>query len=666
MSHAEIRTLCHDEAMKWVDIQRDQFRRLGVSGDWDKPYLTLDPRYEAGIIDVLADLVEAGYVFRQLKPIHWCIHDRTALAEAELEYADETSPSIYVNFPMVSGVPDALAGRRPLARDDLDDDAVDPPGQRRHRRPPRPRLRRGSLRRPRVDRRSGRDPRPDPRGATLVVAEGDGPGGRHRSSTEVGRVQGARTLERTLEYQARRSSTAASADRPRRLRQRRGRHRPRPHRARPRGRGLPDRPEIRPADPEPGRRLGPVHRRGPASARRQAGLRRRTRGRRDAAGAGSPLPRDARSPQLPALLAVQEAGHLPRDRAVVHRRRPQRPAATDAPGDRRRDAGSPAGASRGSRRWSRGRPDWCISRQRAWGVPIPALVLRQDRRASSSRPNPSASIRDLFRKEGADAWFRKPVEELVPPDLDLPEVPRGDRSARRTDILDVWFESGSSHRAVLDEPSYDLGPYPAFMYLEGSDQHRGWFQSSILTAVGTTGRAPFETVLTHGFVVDEQGQEDVQVGRQRRLGRRRRPSSTAPTSCGSTSPASTTPTTSAMSERGIKETSEAYRKIRNTFRYLLGNLEDYAEFDPSTVDPSTLHEIDRWALGQLNGVIRDVTRVVRAVRVLPGLSADLPVLLGRPVELLSRRPQGPSLRRSRRTAPTAAPRSSSWLGCTTS
>ena len=107
MSHAEIRALCHAEAMKWVDVQRQQFRRLGVLGDWDNPYLTLDPRYEAGILDVLADLLDDGYIFRQLKPIHWCMTDRTALAEAELEYHDETTPSIYVNFPMVSRVPAA-------------------------------------------------------------------------------------------------------------------------------------------------------------------------------------------------------------------------------------------------------------------------------------------------------------------------------------------------------------------------------------------------------------------------------------------------------------------------------------------------------------------------------------------------------------------------------
>ncbi len=110
MSHAEIRKLCHVEALKWVDVQRDQFRRLGVQGDWEHPYLTLDPRYEAGILDVLAGLLDGGFVFRQLKPIHWCLNDRTALAEAELEYRDETTPSIYVNFEMVSGVPEKWGG----------------------------------------------------------------------------------------------------------------------------------------------------------------------------------------------------------------------------------------------------------------------------------------------------------------------------------------------------------------------------------------------------------------------------------------------------------------------------------------------------------------------------------------------------------------------------
>ena len=131
--------------MKWVDIQRTGFKRLGVLGDWSHPYLTLDPRYEASILDVLADLLEGGYVERQLKPIHWCISDRTALAEAELEYQEASTPSIFVNFPVISGVPASLGKSRAVEPDDLDHHALDTAGQHRRCGAPGPRIRRNPL-----------------------------------------------------------------------------------------------------------------------------------------------------------------------------------------------------------------------------------------------------------------------------------------------------------------------------------------------------------------------------------------------------------------------------------------------------------------------------------------------------------------------------------------
>ena len=591
MPQEKIREICHNEAMKWVGIQRDQFKRLGIEGSWDDPYLTLDPRYEAGITDVLADLLDKGYVFRQLKPIHWCISDRTALAEAELEYHDETSPSIYVNFPMVSGVPESwgsgpwhamiwtttpwtLPANVAIAvHNDLEYAGV------RYR-----------------DELTGEFVK------TILAVELVAKVLALRGVTEfeeVGRVRGHALEHATYRHPfIDRVSPIVLA----------------PYVTVDGGTGLVHTaPGHGAEDYQTGRTyklptLSPVDASGRFTNEAPVWL------------VGKTI--FSANPEI--IAEVQKSGHLFKDLSYVHSYphcwRCKKPVIFRATEqwfigvDRENLRGRTLEAINGVT-WLPGwgksridamvslRPDWCISRQRTWGVPIPALGCEacdtQLLTAETAR-----HFRDLFRKEGTNAWYAKSADEIVPPGAKCPKC-GGTKFRKEGDILDVWFESGSSHRAVLDEPSYGLGGSPAYMYLEGSDQHRGWFQSSILTSVGANGYAPFQTVLTHGFIVDDKGAKMSK-------------------SIGNTiSAVKATEQYGAdvlrlyvasmdyandirISEGGIKEMSEAYRKIRNTFRYLLGNLEDYAKFDPESVPVESLHEIDLWALGQLNALIRDV------------------------------------------------------------
>lgn len=588
---SEIRARCRVEAMGWVQTQRAQFQRLGIQGDWEHPYLTLDPGYEASILDVLADLVEGGYVFRQLKPIHWCMTDRTALAEAELEYRDEISPSIYVRFPMQSGLP-AEWGPGPWHALIWTTTPWTLPANV------------AIAVHPSLSYSGVRYIDPETQQAMHLVL-----------ATElVAKVLGLRGIEQFEEL----------------------------------GR-------CRGADLEHSQyhhvfidRVSPIVLADYVTMEDGTGL------VHTAPGHGAEDYRTGQKYELPTVSPVDEAGRFNQEapkwlrgqgvlhangaiverlrllgvlfhdvtfahsyphcwrckQPVIFRATAQWFIGVDHDDLRGRTRKVINEGVRWLPAWGQGRiggmidnrPDWCISRQRYWGVPIPVLY---DERADYHHLT-AASVRfyrDLFEREGADVWYRKPVAELIPPDLDTTAHPV-ERLQKGADILDVWFESGSSHRAVLARGA-ELG-YPAFLYLEGSDQHRGWFQSSLLTAMASTGTAPFETVLTHGFVVDDKGEKMSK-------------------SVGNTiSAVQATEQYGAdvlrlyvasmdyaddvrMSERGIKEMSEAYRKIRNTFRFLLGNLEDYERFDPSQVDATRLHEIDRWALGLLNAVVREVS-----------------------------------------------------------
>jgi isoleucyl-tRNA synthetase len=579
VSPIELRDRCREYALKYVGIQREQFKRLGVRGDWDNPYLTLVPEYEAKQIEVFGEMVKRGYIYKGLKPVYWCTDCETALAEAEVEYQERRSPSIYVSFPVVDGkglldadvsfviwtttpwtIPANLAiavhaevdyqlietegGKFVMARE-LVEDAIDDIGWEDFQV---------------LAKFKGRDlegiicrhPLYD-RASVVVLADHvtleQGTGCVH-----IAPGHGHEDYETGMQY------------------------------------GL----EI----------LNPIDDKGVftdeapgfAGLSYQEANKAITKALQEA---GRLLHLGFLSHQYPCCWRCKEP--------VIYRATEQwfasvkgfRAQALQAV---RNVKWTPPWGEERMYNMVKERNDWCISRQRLWGVPIPIFYC-QSCGETLVNDDTIRAVAELFRREGSNAWFKYEAEEILPPGTVCPRCQ--EKSFRKeTDIMDVWFDSGSSHAAVL-ETRPELS-WPAEMYLEGSDQHRGWFQSSLLTSVATRGRAPYNQVLTHGFVVDGEGRK-----MSKSMGNVIDPQKVI-AQYGADILRLWVASADyrgdiRVSPEILKQMSEVYRKIRNTFRFLLGNLQ---RFDPErhAVPVKDMNELDRWALNELQKLIKRVRR----------------------------------------------------------
>jgi isoleucyl-tRNA synthetase len=587
LSKPEIRKLCREYAAKFVGIQREEFERLGVIGDWAKPYLTMDFAYEATEIRELAKVVKSGDLYRGKKPVHWCAACRTALAEAEVEYKDVSSPSVYVAFALREPYPKELAA---LAGTPVD--AViwtttpwTLPANLAIAAHP-------DVEYVVVPAKDGR---------LVLVARALLPklgafvdaGGAVRATVTGRALEGTRAHHPWID----RDVPLILGD----------------HVTLDAGTGLVHTaPGHGQEDYDVGRRYGldvyaPVD------------------------DVGRFLPEVAEFAGMKVFDAnpkivehLRGVGRLmasePLTHSYPHCWRCKHPVifrATEqwfismAANDLRGRTLAAIERVRWIPAWGKdriagmvgNRPDWCISRQRAWGVPIIALHCERCTTANTSAAL-LEHVADIFARESADAWFARPVAELVPPAFAC-EKCGGTSFRKEEDILDVWFDSGVSFAAVVEQRP-ELGGR-ADLYFEGSDQHRGWFQSSLLTSVATRDRAPYDTVLTHGFFLDEDARKMSKssgnvVAPQKIVAQHGADILRLWVS------AEDYREDMRISREILDRAVEAYRRIRNTARFLLGNL---ADFDPARdgVARADMLELDRFILDRVQAF---VTRCARA------------------------------------------------------
>ena len=593
MSVAEFCRACRAYAERFVDVMSEQFQRLGILATWNAPYLTMNFKYQAAIARALGKFVEQDLVYKGKKPVHWCIHCRTALAEAEVEYEDHSSPSIYVEFPLApesagelaARVP-ALAGRRvsvliwtttpwtipsnlaiafhpkfDYAAYDVDGRAVIVAEELAAK----------------VAAAIGR-----PFAAPIARMKGD--------ALEHIRFQHplyARHSPGVLaEYVTLDAGTGAVHTAP-------------GHGGDDFNTGVKYGFEIYAPVGPAGHFLDTVELFGgqrvfDANPKIEEALKER----------GRLWHREAFSHQYPHCWRCHNPViFLATSQWFIALDKPLPGAGAERPAGRTLRQAALDAIDRDVRwipSWGHdriynmvaNRPDWCISRQRAWGVPIPAVDCANCGEAilTTALVEQAAAVYERF---GADSWYERPIDEFVPKGLACPAC-GGAGFEREMNILDVWFDSGSSHEAVLSV--WPELTWPADIYLEGSDQHRGWFQSSLLVGLGTRGRPPFREVVTNGFLIDMDGKKmSKSVG-----------NALEPQDVIKQSGADIIRLWTAMSDYQeeirvgreiLARVVEAYRKTRNTLRYLLANLYD---FDPAAdaIAVNDLEEIDRFILAR--------------------------------------------------------------------
>ncbi|MED0680185.1 isoleucine--tRNA ligase [Aneurinibacillus thermoaerophilus] len=575
----EFRERCAEYAYKYVDKQKEQFKRLGVRGDWDNPYITLKPEYEAHQIKIFGEMAKKGYIYKGLKAVYWSPSSETALAEAEIEYKDKRSASIYVAFSVTDGKGKLAEGDKvviwtttPWTIPANLAIAVHPELEY-------------SLVKVGADK--------------FLVASG--------LLENVAQTIGWEQYEVTATYKGAelegvvcrhpfydRTSPVLLGE----------------HVTLDAGTGC---VHTAPGHGEDDFMLGqkygldvlcPVDEKGMMT--------------KEAPGFEGVFYDDANKlvteklKEAGALLHMGFITHsYPHDwrskQPVIFRATEQWFASIDGFREQMLQAIKdvkwiPHWGEQRLHNMIADRSDWCISRQRVWGVPIPIFYCR-DCNEPLVNDDTIHHISELFRKEGSSVWFAKDVEELMPEGTVCPKC-GGKHFRKETDIMDVWFDSGSSHEAVLREREELV--WPADLYLEGSDQYRGWFNSSLSTAVAVYGRAPYKAVLSHGFTLDGEGRK-----MSKSLG-----NVIVPQKIMDQLGADILRLWVAsvdyqadvrISDAILKQIAEAYRKIRNTFRFLLGNLEG---FDPAAdrVPYEQLEELDRYMIAKTQKVIEKVRK----------------------------------------------------------